>query len=200
MWNPVPLVGVLARPQCLSSPGCAVALVGCTVFAVMGNEPHGGIFGFSPLRGVRVRQLFLFSFPGRAVAFWGHASLAVCDNFGPPQAARSPWLVVLRSPQGAISCLWEVLGGPGGFLASPPASNFLLGGGDAGPPMSPSFLCSGGVRTPGEVGVLGHPGFWCRPGAGLKLSPGSQGVSRRALHSLRGPGPTPQTQKQTQNP
>ena len=59
----------------------------------------------------------------------------------------------------------------------------------------PSFLCSGGVRSPGEVGVLGHPGFWCRPRAGFALSPGSQGVSRQALHSLRGPGPASQTEK-----
>ena len=120
------------------------------------------------------------------------------DNFCLPQAARSPWLVALRMPYGAISCLWEVLGLSRGALASPPAGNFCWGG-DAGLPLRcahvPSFLCSGGVRSPVEVGVLGHPGFWCRPGAGLTLSPGSQGVSRQALHSLRGPGPAPQTQK-----
>ena len=191
MWNPVPLVGVLGRPQCSSCPGCAVALVGCTAFAVMGNEPHGGIFGFWPLRSVRVPRLFFFSFPGRAVAFWGHASLAVWDNFwSSPGCAVSlvgctafaAWGNFLSF--GGSRSLWWPLG-----LSA--CGKFFVGGGggEAWPPMSHSFLCSGGVRSPGEVGVLGHPGFWCRPGAGLALSPGSQRTHRRALHSLRGPSP-----------
>ena len=53
--------------------------------------------------------------------------------FGFPQAARSPWLVALRTPHGAISCLWEVLSRPDGALASPPAGNFCCGG-TPGPP------------------------------------------------------------------
>ena len=213
VWNPVPLVGVLERPQFLSSPGCAVALVGCTAFAVMGTsfltgprlrgsarEPYGVIFLFlaarRPLRAVRVRRLFLLFAPGPRDRPLGSCRVGPATIFDIP-AARSPWLVALRTPHGAISCLWEVLGRPGGALASPPAGNFCWGGGRrAALPGAhvPSFLCSGGVRSPGEVGVLGHPGFGCRPGAGLALSPGSQGVSRRALHSLRGPGPAPQTQ------
>ena len=190
VWNPVPLVGVLGRPQFLSSPGSAVALVGCTAFArgctafarardcAVRRASHTGyFFGFwrrGGLCGPFVSAgCFFFSLLGRAVALWGHAALfpgqflisggaaAFAGRSCPPvvfpvnpeprggplgscrvglgtifgllQAARSPWLVALRTPNGAISCLWEVLGHPGGALASPPAGNFCWGGGEAGP-------------------------------------------------------------------
>ena len=183
---------------CLSSiPGRAVALWGHAALVPGQFLVSGGAAAFAG----RLRPSEFLPGQSRAARSpFGVMPRWSRDNFCLSQAARSPWLVALRTPYGAISCFWEVLGRSGGALASPPAGNFLLGG-DAGLHLRcahvPSFLCSGGVRSPGEVGVLGHPGLWCRPGAGLALSPGSQGVSRRALHSLRGPGPAPQTQKLT---
>ena len=219
MWNTVPLVGVLWRPQFLSSPGSAVALVGCTAFAVMGSqrEPYGVIFWFltarRPLRPVRVRRFLLFvapgprgrslgscrvgpgtifgfrrrgglcgplvpvglfprSIPSRAVALWGHA-VSVLGQFlvFPRLRGLLSWLHCVRRMgqflvfgrfSVALVAPWPprlraIFVGGGGRRAALPGAHF------------PSFLCSGGVRSPGEVGVLGHPGFWRRPGSGLEL-------------------------------
>ena len=165
------------------APGCAVRRVS-----------HMGQFLVSG--GACRPVVFFWSFPGRAVAHWCHAPLAVLGQFLVASRLRGRlcWLhCVRRIGQFLVFGRFSVA-----FVAPwPPRLRavFVEGGGRTRGRLCgalvPSILCSGGVRSPGEVGVLGHSGFWCQPGTGLALSPGSQGVSRRALHSLRGPGPAP---------
>ena len=128
------------------------------------------------------------AFAGRScppVGFPGHSRAARSpfgvmprwsrDNFCLPQAARSPWLVALRTPFGAISCLWEVLGRSGSALASTPAGNFCWGGGDAGlplrAPMSPHICVQAGFDPPAKLACWGTLVSGVGLGPGLHFRP-----------------------------
>ena len=145
MWNPVPLVGVLGRPQFLSSTGSAITFVGCTAFAAMGTSfltgPQAARFAVRAVRG----NFFVFwrrgglcgpfvstgwfsrSIPSRAVALWGHAALVSGQFLSSPgcavslvgctaYAVRGNFL----SLGGSRSLLWR--------LGLPACWQFLLGG------------------------------------------------------------------------
>ena len=112
---------------CLSSiPGRAVALWGHAALVPGQFLVSGGAAAFAG----RLRPSEFLPGQSRAARSpFGVMPRRSRDNFCLSQAARSPWLVALRTPYGAISCFWEVLGRSGGALASPPAGNFFVWGG-----------------------------------------------------------------------